>query len=418
MTELVEFYGPGGIFPETGDMAKLAGDMARLGERYPDSTGWLDPEEHAGQKTLDHLAALAGEVRREAGVFVLIGVGGSNNGARAVLKALGTEGGPEILYGGTNLSPSYMNRLLGAAEGKSVYINLIAKNFATLEPGICFRFLRGVLEQRYGAEAKRRIIVTGSRRGNDGLYRFAGEKGYRFLDFPENIGGRYSAVSAVGLFPMAVGGVDIHGLVRGAREMAEFLKSAPPEVNPALRCAAARNFLHGQGYTNEILSCFEPELEYFAKWWVQLFAESGGKDGKGIFPSACVFSEDLHSLGQYIQQGRRMIMETFLKVAKSPAPLPVPPEEGGADRFSYLDGKDLAGINRAAFDATFKAHAGGGVPCMTVEVPDISARSFGGLFYFFEYACAASGLLLGTDPFDQPGVEAYKQNLMTELRGQ
>jgi glucose-6-phosphate isomerase len=308
-----------------------------------------------------------------------------------------------------------MNRLLKRVEDKSLYINVIAKNFETLEPGITFRFFRQLLEKKYGPEAKRRIIVTGSRRG-DTLYQFAGEKGYRFFDFPENIGGRYSVVSAVGLLPMAVGGIDIRAVAWGAKEMAGFLKSAPPETNPALRYAAARNLLYARGYTNEILASFEQEFSYFAKWWVQLFAESEGKNGSGIFPSACDFSEDLHSLGQYIQQGRKMIMETFLKVKKIPASLRVKPEEGNGDRFAYLDGKDLADVNRAAFDATFKAHTEGGVPCMTVEMPDISERSFGQLFYFFEYACAASGCLLGINPFDQPGVEAYKQNLLTALR--
>jgi glucose-6-phosphate isomerase len=417
MTETLEFYNFSGIAAETGEIKTLAEKAAcgmeslRMGSR--EWLGWLDPDEHAGTGRLDEIESIAKEAQDRADIFILIGVGGSNNGARAVLKALNPVGGPEFIYSGINLSPSYMKRVLEAIRDKSVYINVIAKNFATLEPGIAFRFLRQTLEERYGKEAGKRIMVTGSRK--DTLFQLAKKRGWRFLDFPENMGGRYSVISAVGLFPMACGGVDIRGLVAGARDMALYLKNTDPQKNPALRYAAVRNALYRKGYTNELLVSFEYEFEYFAKWFVQLFAESEGKDGKGIFPSSCVFSEDLHSLGQYIQQGRKMIMETFLRVKNSSAGLTVKPETGDPDGFGYLDGKDLADINRAAYDATFKAHTEGGVPCMTIEVQDISPYSMGQLFYFFEYACAASGFLAEVNPFDQPGVEAYKQNLFAEI---
>jgi glucose-6-phosphate isomerase len=414
------FRGAMGPVPDparVGELAEQAGErMAGLYRGPRADLGWLDPGEHASVAICDKINTLAAEIKERAEVFVLVGVGGSNNGARAVLKALRPRG-PEILYGGTNLSPLFMQRVLDAVEHKSVYINVIAKNFATLEPGIAFRFLRQAMEKKYGTDAKNRIIVTGSIQG-DALFRFARERDYRFFEFPQNIGGRYSAVSSVGLLPMAAGGIDINELTAGTVEMAAFLKNAKVPDNPALAYAAARNALLEKGYTNEILASFEPDLAYFAKWFVQLFGESEGKEGKGIFPSSCNFSEDLHSLGQYIQQGRRMVMETFIRVAHTGLSLPVPAEPGDPDLFGYLDGKDLGDINRAGFDATLKAHSEGGVPCMVVDIPDISPRTFGGLFYFFEYACAASGYLLGINPFDQPGVEAYKHNLFAELRGE
>jgi glucose-6-phosphate isomerase len=419
LQETINFSGPRGIdiasaeFEES--VKRAAEETAALSKSYSDSLGWFDPAEHAGTGIVSEIEAIASKIREKADVFILIGVGGSNNGARAVLKALQVEERPEIIYAGINLSPSYLNRVFKKIEGKSVYVNVIAKNFATLEPGIDFRFIRQWMEARYGKEARERIVVTGSRQG-DALFRLANDKGYQFLDFPANIGGRYSAVSAVGLLPMAVGGVNISAVAEGAAGMARFLKNTPAKENPGLRYAAARHILFGRGYTNEILSSFEPELEYFSKWWIQLFAESQGKDGKGIFPSACNFSEDLHSLGQYIQQGKKMIAETFLRVGNCPGTLLVKPEENDADQFGYLDARDLADVNRAAFKATLKAHTEGGTPCMVIDIPDISAFSFGGLFYFFEYACAASGRLLGVNPFDQEGVEAYKHNMFAELK--
>jgi glucose-6-phosphate isomerase len=420
MSQLIEFYDPPSAEPETGTIESLiekaAAAMAGLQKTYPDNLGWLDPAEHASEGILDKIESTASKIREMADVFVLIGVGGSNNGARAALKAL-QNSGPEIVYAGTNLSPSYLRGLFEKVKNKSVCVNVIAKNFATMEPGIGFRFFRQWLEERYGDKARERIVVTGSREG-DALYRFAAERGYCFLDFPKNMGGRYSVISVVGLLPMAVGGIDIRQVVQGAAELAGFLKNAPVKINPALRYAAARNHLYSLGYSNEILSSFEGELEHFSKWWIQLFAESEGKDGKGIFPSACVFSEDLHSLGQYIQQGRKMIMETFLRVKNSPGSLAVKPEAKDDDDFGYLDARDLSEVNRIAFEATFKAHLEGGTPCMIVEAPDISAASFGRLFYFFEYACAASGCLLGVNPFDQDGVEAYKRKIFAELKKQ
>ncbi len=384
-------------------------------EGSPDVLGWLDLDEIGNAALLNEINEKAKEIRENADIFVLIGVGGSNQGSRAVIKALG-DNKPEILYAGNNLSPRYLNNLLSQLKGNSVYINVIAKNFATLEPGITFRILRHYLEETYGeAEAAKRIIATGSLNGSS-LELLAKQKGYMTLPFPLAVGGRFSVLSAVGLFPIAVSGVDISALLQGAKDMKALLQTAEPAQNPAVIYAAARNILLEKGYCVEILAAFEPALEFFAKWWVQLFGESEGKDGKGIFPTSCMFSEDLHSLGQYIQEGRRMLFETFVNIENMGDSLPIPTEAGDADGFAYLNGSDFRTLNSVAFAATVKAHSDGGVPCVVVNVPQLDAYYFGQLFFFFEYSCYISGRLLGVDPFDQPGVEAYKNEMFKELK--
>jgi glucose-6-phosphate isomerase len=238
---------------------------------------------------------------------------------------------------------------------------------------------------------------------------------YRFLPFPLAVGGRFSVLSPVGLLPIAVSGVNIRELLQGAREMARYIQTTPPEQNSAVQYGVIRNLLLERGFCVEILGYFEPLLEYFAKWWVQLFGESEGKDGTGIFPTACSFSEDLHSLGQYIQDGRKMLFETFINLAEPGARLPIPADPQTADGFEYLDGKDFADLNRTDYEATVQAHAAGGVPVMILNVPELTPYYFGQLFYFFEYTCFVSATLLGVDPFDQLGVEAYKTRMFEAL---
>jgi len=376
--------------------------------------GWMDVDRIANKELVQVVEEKAKEIRENADVFLLIGVGGSNQGARAVIKALQKDGTPEILYTGNNLSPAYMNNILNKLKGKSVYANVIAKNFATLEPGICFRMVRRYMEEVYGEkEAARRIIATGSP-GGSSLEKLADEKGYLFLPFPLDVGGRYSVMSAVGLLPIAVSGVSLSDLINGAKAMRDYINSTPSEQNDVLKYAVARNILLEKGKNIEILAYFEPLLEYFSKWWIQLFGESEGKDGKGIFPAACSFSEDLHSMGQYIQSGQRIIFETFLNIQK-PVDHLIVPEDGSPDYFDYLDGKDFAWINQMAYEATVQAHTDGGVPCMIINVPELTAYYMGQLFYFFEMACYVSGKILGVNPFDQPGVEAYKHNMFKAL---
>lgn len=376
--------------------------------------GWINLDKLMDEKLLSAIEEKASEIREKADVFVLIGVGGSNQGSRAVIKAAGDRK-VEIIYAGNNLSPNYLKKVMQDIKGKSVYVNVIAKNFATLEPGIVFRVIRHYMEETYGIEeAGRRIVATGSLNGSS-LELLGKQKGYTLMPFPLEVGGRYSVLSAVGLLPISVSGVDIRSILQGAKDIKRAIHQDTPEKNSAVLYAAIRNILLTKGYNIEILTYFEPLFEYFSRWWVQLFGESEGKMGKGIFPSACSFSEDLHSLGQYIQEGQRIIFETFLNLENQDSII-IPHEEEDSDGFAYLDSKDFSYLNKTAYNATVKAHTEGGVPCLILNVPQLTPYYFGQLFYFFEYACYLSGTILGVDPFDQPGVEAYKTNMFSAFR--
>lgn len=373
--------------------------------RYAGSQGWLDTEQWANDGFLTQMEQIAKQVRDTCDAFVIVGVGGSNNAARSVIKALRQPGSPEIIYAGNTLSPHALSSMLRSLEGKDYAIDVIAKNFETLEPGSSFRILREHMAKRYTPEeAARRTICTGTY--GSSLEALCSEQGYTFVPFPTDIGGRYSAVSQVGLLPMAVAGVDIRGLVKGAHDMQVQLHTTHGEDNLALRYACLRNLYYRNGYKLELLSCFEPQMAWFFKWWIQLFAESEGKDGKGLYPVAAEYSEELHAVGQFIQDGTPLMFETFLDVEDAGASLVIRPD-GKQDYFDYLNGKDFADINRAAFNATVTAHSDK-LPCLILHVPAIDAYHFGQLFYFFQFVCYVSGSILGIDPFDQPGVEAYK----------
>lgn len=388
-------------------------EEAKAGETcYADSQGWLDTEEWAGEENIKRLEEIAKEIRENADAFVLIGVGGSNNAARSVIEALKKDDAPEIIYAGNTLSPYALNQMLKRLKGKSVYIDCIAKNFETLEPGSSFRILREYMESEYGKEesAKRTIAVgtTGS-----SLEKLCEKYGYTFLEFPLNVGGRYTAMTNVGLLPMAVAGIDISELVKGARDMQIRVHEESAEKNIAYQYACLRNLYYKEGYRVEMLSSFEPQFRFFYKWWIQLFAESEGKDNKGVFPVAGEFSEELHSVGQFIQDGSPIMFETFLDVKKQNASLIVEPDEK-EDYFDYLDGKDFWEINKAAYYATVAAHSKK-LPCLTIEVDELDAYHFGQLFYFFQFACYLSCKIMGVNPFDQPGVEAYKKWMFEAL---
>lgn len=382
-------------------------------EQYANDLGWHTVEEW-GLSQLAEIQEMAKEIRNKADVFVLIGVGGSNQGARAVIKAIMPETGIQVVYAGNSLSADYLNKLIKSLENKSVYLNCIAKNFATLEPGVTFRVLRHYLENRYGKnEASKRIAVTCSM-NNSNLQRLGENNGYKTVNFPLNIGGRYSALSPVGLLPMAVAGIDIEAMLTGAKDMESHIKTTPLDQNDAVYYAAARNMLLNQGFKIEILSCFEPSMAYFAKWWIQLFGESEGKENTGLFPSSCNYSEDLHSMGQYIQDGPRMLIETFLNIKKPSSSLNI--GEDKTDDFGYINNKDMEDLNKAAYDATVRAHSGGGVPCFELNIPEINAYYMGQLFYFFKIACYMSGKLLNINPFNQEGVEKYKRHMLATLK--
>ncbi|NBI91613.1 glucose-6-phosphate isomerase [Lachnospiraceae bacterium] len=387
-------------------------ETAKAGEKeYADSQGWLDTEEWANETAVRHLEKLASEIRQNADAFVLIGVGGSNNAARGVIKALQQAGTPEIIYAGNTLSPHALNHMLKKLEGKSIYVNCIAKNFETLEPGASFRILRKYLKERYGNKASERIIATGTT--GSSLEKLCVDNGYTFLEFPDNVGGRYTALSNVGLLPMAVAGIDIRMLVQGAKEMRKELYEKAAEDNIAYRYACMRNLCYKQGYRIEMLASFEPRFRYFYKWWIQLFAESEGKDNKGIFPVAGEYSEELHSVGQFLQDGFPIVFETFLDVKEHQDSLFVEPD-GLTDYFDYLNGKDFWCINKKAYEATVMAHKEK-MPCLTLEMDALDAYHFGQMFYFFQFACYLSCKMMGVNAFDQPGVEAYKKWMFEAL---
>lgn len=376
-----------------------------------DVKGWLSCDEAAVQRT--EIKQIAQEIRANADVFVLVGVGGSNQAARAMIEALQAEDDTvEIVYAGNTLSAHAIQKILRKIENKSVYINVIAKNFETLEPGSHFRLLRKAMQARYSAEEMaKRVVLTGSYGSR--LEEIAHENGYRFLSFPQKIGGRYSAFSPVCLLPAAVAGLDIDAYLQGGQAMEEHVRTC--EKNIAVQYAALRTALYNAGFGIELLASFEPQLDWLTQWWIQLFGESEGKENGGIFPAAVIYSEDLHAMGQYLQEGQRCLSETFLAVRDAKASVIVQPDRDFNDGFDYLDGMDFAKINEAAQQATLEAHTQGGVPCTVLSVPMLNEYYYGQLYYFFMAACAVSGKVLGINPFDQNGVEAYKQSMFQKL---
>lgn len=388
---------------------------------YPsDMRGWIHIDEWANEVMCEKVEKLAMEIRDNAEVFVVVGLGGSNQGARAVIDALSPQaaksGGPEILYAALNLSASYYESILQRIGNCSVYINVIAKNFKTLEPGLTFRMLRHYMEKRYSKEEVAKRIITTPTIGDGALHQISEENGYRYLPFPENVGGRYSVFTPVGLLPIAVAGIDIRRLLKGAVKAEQgYLKNGILREQ-AKKYAITRNILLEKGYGIEVLSFFEPQFEALGRWWRQLFAESEGKNNTALFPVICSFSEDLHSVGQYLQQGKRQMIETFIHVQKPPIDCKVDCESKIKDGFSYLEGKTFHEINECAYQATLKAHSEGNVPCMIVELEKMDAENIGELLYFYFIVCYYSAVLNKVDPFDQPGVENYKREMFRLLK--
>ena len=399
---------------ELREARKKAGAVCRLLYEKEDKDrvlGWRTKDTSVLQ--LEQIKAKAEEIRQEADLFVIVGVGGSNQAARGVIEALSRPDGPKIVYLGNTLSPYTISRTLQEMEGKSIFIDVIAKNFETLEPGSHFRILRQWMGSRYDKEEMaRRIIVTGTKGSR--LEELAVENGYLFLQFPVPVGGRYSAFTPVGLLPIAVAGLDVDEYLAGMEAAQRDCREHGAD-NLAVQYAAVRQLLYSRGYDIEMMVSFEPRYGFFTKWWVQLFGESEGKEKRGIFPAASIYSEDLHSIGQYMQDGRRNLMETFVSVKEPGASVIVESCPEYRDGFDYLDGMDFADINRAAEEATWEAHARGGVPCIRFAVDKVSERSFGELYYYFMVACAVSGELMGVNPFDQEGVEEYKRSMFAAL---
>jgi len=379
---------------------------------YQNDTGWMDINKWASPKRIATLISLSTELATRVDTLVVIGIGGSNNAARATLSALQKKSSINVIFAGNTLSSYETEQILESLKGKEYAIQVIAKNFETLEPGVAFRILRKDLHQRYGHHAHRYIYITGSR--GSLTEKLADQEGYTFLTFPSDIGGRYSALSDVGLFPMAAGGVDIQSLVHGAQIMKDYLYTCPTLLNPAFTYATARNYLNEQHFTCEMLSFFEPRLQGFSLWWKQLLAESEGKEGKGLFPLSSCFSEDLHSIGQYIQEGENFIFETFIKIYNDGSSPILIEKDGVDDHFDYLNGMSLSHINQVAEEATLAAHSHR-FPCIEINIPVLNEEAIGTLFYFFEFSIYLSAQILGVNPFDQPGVEAYKKRMFQGL---
>ncbi|MFL2028613.1 glucose-6-phosphate isomerase [Loigolactobacillus zhaoyuanensis] len=357
-----------------------------------DDLGWLTVTKWADTTQLAHLQALATKIQATADVLVIVGVGGSKQAARAVIEAFAQSTDQvQIIYAGTNLSPAYYQRLLTELADKDVYVDVIAKNFATLEPGIGFRIFKPFLQEKYGSDYAEHLLVTGTIGSQ--LEALASAEGYPFLTFPTDIGGRFSVFSDVGLLPMAVAGIDITALIKGATQMRAALQADTSLNNPAFQYATQRNYLLQQGKGIEVLAHFEPQLDFFGRWWTQLFAESEGKQNTGLFPVALSYSEDLHSVGQYIQQGQRQLLETMLVIDQPQQDLTIQPSQL-LDNFDYLNDLGLWQINKIAEQATVTAHQASGIPVIELHVDQLNVSTLGQLFYFFEYAVFISSLIL------------------------
>ncbi|MEG1195256.1 MAG: glucose-6-phosphate isomerase [Clostridia bacterium] len=386
--------------------------------RFSDSLGWLDVKRWAGKEMCERIETIACEVRKTAEVFAVVGLGGSNQGARAIVEALNWRGclGPELIYPALYLSAAEYQRILRQTEGKSLVVDIIAKNFNTLEPGVIFRLLREELTRRYGVEGMKKRIITTPTIGFDALELLSKQEGYTCVPFPEDIGGRYSVFTPVGLLPIAVAGLDINEVVRGAIDAQADFEANGQLSKQCRRYALRRNLLYEKGFDVETACFFEPSLNALGMWWRQLFAESEGKDGKGILPTVMINTEALHSVGQYMQSGKRHVMETFFHIGQPIANQEIGLGCGLKDGFDYLNGKSLQDLNCAAYEATVKAHSEGGVPCHIIEIDRMDEYHLGMCMYALMRACYDSALILGVNPFDQPGVEAYKTEMFKILK--
>ena len=387
-----------------------------------DFLGWLDLPVDYDKEEFARIKTAAAKIQKSCDVLVVIGIGGSYLGARAAIEFVKSpvynnlkKDTPDVYFSGNSISASALADLLRICEGRDVCINVISKSGTTTEPAITFRIFRELLEKKYGKDGARERIFVTTDRARGTLKSFSDEMGYETFVVPDDIGGRYSVLTAVGLLPIAVAGCDINAMMAGAAEARGKYLSAPLADNASLRYAAIRNILYSKGKTTEILAAYEPAAQMFCEWWKQLYGESEGKDNKGIFPASVIFSTDLHSLGQYIQDGVRNLFETVIDVQNAVDNVEVPNDEANVDGLNFLSGTQIHDINRTAMLGTLFAHNDGGVPNTVIEIPDRSEKTFGNLVFFFEFACAVSGYMLGVNPFDQPGVEAYKKNMFALL---
>ncbi|MCI8291238.1 MAG: glucose-6-phosphate isomerase [Clostridia bacterium] len=387
--------------------------------------GWVNLPENYDKEEFERIKKAAAKIQSDSDVLIVIGIGGSYLGARAVIESITNcfynmlpskkRKTPKIVYAGNNLSPNYMNDLLELIGEKDISINVISKSGTTTEPAIAFRVLREAIEAKYGLEeAKKRIYVT-TDKARGALKTLALKENYETFVIPDNVGGRFSVLTAVGLLPIATAGVNIDKLMQGAKDAREKYMDSSIKFNDCYKYAVVRNLLYNSGKKIEVLANYEPQLHYFTEWWKQLYGESEGKDGKGIFPAGVDLTTDLHSMGQYIQDGERHLFETVLSVDFPKSDIIVKEDDENLDGLNYLTGKGLDYINKKAMEGTIEAHVSGNVPNLMISIDKLDEENLGHLIYFFEKACAMSGLILGVNPFNQPGVEEYKKNMFRLL---
>jgi glucose-6-phosphate isomerase len=415
-------------FLQEHEMKHMEPDVKSAHERLQNKSGagseflgWLDLPDTYDKEEFPRIKKAAEKIRKDSDVLLVIGIGGSYLGARSAIDMLShsfsdmLKDKTQIIFAGHHLSSDYIRDLMDVLEDKDVSISVISKSGTTTEPAIAFRIFKKWLEKKYGEkEAAKRIYATTDK--EKGALRTASDQaGYETFVIPDDVGGRYSVLTAVGLLPIAVSGISINEMMEGAQLAKKELAAPSINENPAYQYAAVRNILYAKGKTTELLVNYDPKFYYFSEWWKQLFGESEGKDGKGIFPASANFTTDLHSLGQYIQDGRRNLFETVLRVKNANRKVVMEESANDADGLNYLAGKTMHEINDMAFQGTLLAHTDGEVPNLIIKIPKLDACTFGYLVYFFEKACAISGYLLGVNPFDQPGVEAYKKNMFALL---
>ena len=390
-----------------------------------DFLGWLDLPTNYDKEEFSRIKKAAAKIRRDSDVLIVIGIGGSYLGARAVIEMLGhsfantaskkVRKSPIILFCGNSISATYLADMMDIIEGKNISLNIISKSGTTTEPAIAFRILRAYMENKYGKEeAKNRIYAT-TDKARGALKGLADEEGYETFVVPDDVGGRFSVLTAVGLLPIAVAGIDIKELMKGAKDASKEYKKMPLAENPCYQYAAVRNCLLRSGYSTEVMVNYEPSFHYMTEWWKQLYGESEGKDLRGIFPAGVDNTTDLHSMGQFIQDGARIMFETVVNIDQARRSFEIPNDPANLDGLNFLSGMDMNEVNKKAMQGTVLAHVDGGVPNMAVHMPAATAYDLGNLIYFFEKACGISGYLLAVNPFNQPGVEAYKKNMFALL---
>ena len=387
-----------------------------------DFTGWVRLPEDYDRAELGRIKDAARRIQADSQALVVIGIGGSYLGARGVIECLCSpnynlkkKSTPNIYFIGNGLSADALAEVMELVDGVDFSVNVISKSGTTTEPAVAFRFFRELLEKKYGPEEASRRIYATTDAHKGALKSLADKKGYEEFVVPDNVGGRYSVLTAVGLLPIAVAGIDVDALLRGAQDMMHTCVLADMNENPAWQYAAARYEMYRTGKKIELLAAYEPCFRFMSEWWKQLYGESEGKENKGLFPASVEFTADLHSMGQYIQQGERHLFETVVRFGPSRHECPVPYDETDGDGLNFLAGKSMDFIARQAMDGTLLAHVEGGVPNIVLRTDALDAATLGGLIYFFEYACGLSGYLLDVNPFDQPGVEAYKKNMFALL---